>query len=135
MDSQSIQNVPVEAPASHLPPAGVTPRQFFLGLLLGVSFVAVFGWLGVVMLAPESLAHSRQQQADHKQALADKLLAAVQKSLPDDATEVTPLKSEYPYGWLTFVRVENGKRVKFLVWYKRDASVYTEPLLSVVRAD
>lgn len=106
-------------------------KWFGLAFLLIVCVVVP---LAVLSDTPERRAVHEQRKTDAQRGAAARLRAQAVSMLPPDATEVTVTREEFPTGWLTFVRVEGGKSIKFLVCYqRRDGD--GDLSLSIARAD
>ncbi len=83
---------------------------------------------------PERQAYREQQKSETLRRTTARLREQAVSMLPPDATEVTVTRDDWPVGWLTFVRVEGGKSIKFLVCYRYDQAT-AEVSLSIARAD
>jgi hypothetical protein len=104
------------------------------GLVFLLLLVAVVVPTAILSNTPERRAHHEQRKSETLQRTTARLREQAVSMLPPDATEVTVTRDDWPVGWLTFVRVEGGKSVKFLVCYRYDQAT-AEVSLSIARAD
>ncbi len=124
------------ADGSWRPPPGVKSKCDSGLLALGILFFSVLGGgLAIFHLTDPGVAARRAgERSETHQRVAATLRKEAVAALPPDATDVEVTREDWPTGWLTFVRVESGKRVKFLVCYTRNQTT-GEMALSISRAD
>ena len=117
------------------PQPEVSKRPRLAWLLLWLVAAAVILPLAYWDSTDANLIEQRKRyKSESLQRESDRLRGQAVAALPPDATEVTVVRDDWPVGWLTFVRVEGGKPVKFLVCYTR-VQATGEMTLSVTRAD